>query len=63
VGGDKVEVLVGLSNSEGNSVAGEIVDDGFGRVGGPCEGAGEREKVLESEGKRVVERGKKRVKE
>ena len=58
-----VEVLVGLGNSEGNSVASEIVDDGLRRVRGPCEGAGEREKVLESEGKRVFERGKKRVKE
>jgi len=42
MGGKMVEVLVGLSNSEGNSVAGEIVDDGLGRVRGPCEGAGER---------------------
>ncbi|TKY50153.1 hypothetical protein E2542_SST27608 [Spatholobus suberectus] len=58
-----VEIFVGVGNGEGDSITRDVVDDGFGRVKGPREGASKGEEVLESEGKRVSESGKKGVKE
>jgi len=64
VGTKRGEIISGgLSYSEGNSIARDVVDDGVGRVLGPSDGASKREEVLECEGKRVFEIGKNGVKE
>ncbi|KAJ1381969.1 FAD-binding dehydrogenase [Sesbania bispinosa] len=57
------EAGIGFSNGEGDSIARDILDEGFGRVMGPSEVTSKREEVLESERKGVFEIGKNRVKE
>ncbi|CAJ1947126.1 unnamed protein product [Sphenostylis stenocarpa] len=45
IGTKHVEIRIGLSYSEGNSIARNIVDDGVGRVKGPSDGASKREEL------------------
>ena len=65
IGEEIVEISIGLSNKERDSIPRSVKEDGLVGVGvgGPNDASSEREEVLESEGERAFEVGKEGVKE
>lgn len=55
------EIGISLGDSEGNGIARGVKNGGFGRFRLPGEISGEREEVLESERKRVLETSEDRI--